>query len=111
MFTAQEALFRDMLFHEWFAQSDGNSESPQGFFGYITNTKDEINEILEAFEYTVDTYGRPADNEIVGSWVARIDSNGIIHIYKMLHNQQAKDWFDGQVNEFNKWLDTDSEDV
>lgn len=83
MNTAQEALFKEMLNNGWFTESDGDVEAPTGFFGYAVNTKSELREVLENFSDVVETYGRPADEQIVGVWIASIDNLGVIHIEKI----------------------------
>ena len=57
MNTAFEALMKAMLQGGWFIKSEGDVESPLGFFGYVTNTKPELNEIYDAFEDVVKAYG------------------------------------------------------
>lgn len=42
MDTSVEALFRDMMNNGWFIDSDGDVESHVGYFGYVNNTKREL---------------------------------------------------------------------
>lgn len=95
MDTAQEALFRAMLNEGWFTASDGDVEASPGFFGYVTNEVAEIPEILDAFEETVDAYGAPEMEEIVGSFVAIIDYLGFIYIVRCDDSEDAKKYFEG----------------
>ena len=94
MDTLQEALFRDMLNNDWFTNSDGDVESPTGYFGYVVNDRsDWSSEFLSEFEDTITAYAPngfdnpdQADvwirNNFVGVYSAHNDSNGVIHIYK-----------------------------
>jgi hypothetical protein len=106
MDSSLEALFKAMLTDSWFINSDGNVDSPQGYFGYVTNTEAELSEIYDAFIDIVEVYGVPANNEIVGSFVARINDQGIIYIYRTTTQALAKEWFDDQVSEYIKWNDS-----
>lgn len=106
MDTALEALFKAMLTNEWFINSDGNVEAPTGYFGYVNNTEAELSEIYDAFSDIVEAYGVPANTEIVGSFVARINDQGIIYIYRTTTQALAKEWFDDQVSEYIKWDDS-----
>lgn len=82
MDTAQEALFRVMLNHGWFTESDGDVESPTGYFGYVVNGASELADIRREFADVITAYGDPADNEITGVYSACIDSNGSIYIHR-----------------------------
>ena len=134
MDTLQEALFRAMLNNDWFTDSDGDVESPTGYFGYVVNSRNDWNdEFYSAFGDTIaayvgDTFSTPdyAENWIranfCGVYSAYIDSNGIIHIYK--HGdyvrtpgvacmgievtrpvQHAMQAFKNRVSEFSEWDD------
>ena len=106
MDNSLEALFKAMLTDSWFINSDGNVESPQGYFGYVNNTEAELSEIYDAFSDIVEVYGTPATEDIVGSFYASIDSNGIIHIFSFATQSQAKSAFDMAVSEYIKWNDS-----
>ena len=94
MDTLQEALFRDMLNNGWFTNSNGDVESPTGFFGYVVNTHGDWSpEFVSVFEDTIAAYGGDTDlspesaerwreKNFYGVWSAYIDSDGIINIYK-----------------------------
>ena len=94
MDTLQEALFRAMLNDGWFTDSDGNVDSPTGYFGYVVNDRsDWSSEFLSEFEETIAAYAPnefdnpdQADiwirNNFVGVYSAYINSDGIISIYK-----------------------------
>lgn len=103
MDTAIEALFRSMLNESWFIASDGHIDSPTGYFGYVTNSDYEVNDIIAAFSETIDAYGMPDRNEIIGSYVAWIDSQGFIHIEKARHELSARHWFEARQREFSNW--------
>lgn len=111
MDTALEALFRAMLTNDWFINSDGNVEAPTGYFGYVYNNLSELPEIYEAFSDVIEGYGKPDDEDIVGSFYASIDSNGIIHIVSFATQSQAKSAFDMALSEYIKWSDSDPEDA
>lgn len=118
MDTAQEALFKAMLNDGWFTASGGDVQAPTGFFGYMVNTKAEIQEILEAFSEVTDTYGLPADEQLLGVWWAVIGDQDTIRIEKIgalpddiltvpslahPHTQQAKARFETLEREYSAW--------
>lgn len=111
MDTEIESLFRSMLLQEWFTQTEGDSEAPTGFFGWTWNTKGEVGSIKEAFEDTINMYGSPTDEEIIGNFFVYINSDGNIFIERYDTKEQAQNMFNAFVVQYGRWLDTDSEDV
>lgn len=103
MDTALEALFKDMLTHGWFTKSDGHVDSPTGWFGYVTNTKEELSEIYDAFSDLIDAYGKPNDEDVIGSFTAYINSDGIIFITRHPNDATARYIFETNVHEYNEW--------
>lgn len=103
MDTSLEALFKDMMAHGWFVQTEGDVESPCGYFGYTNQTKAELNEIYQAFEHTVEAYGKPKDEDIVGSFFAYINDQGIIRITRYDTLDEAKKEFDLAEEEYVNW--------
>ena len=126
MDTLQEAIFKAMLNHDWFTDSDGNVDSPTGYFGYVVNSVADWEEVADTFEDTISAY---AGDEYNSTWIlehfagvysAYIDSNGIIHIYK--HGDyvrtpgvacmgieitpvvaEAQKWFRDATESYNEW--------
>lgn len=82
MDTALEALFRDMLNNGWVTASNGEADSPTGYYGYMTNTGAEVESILDAFSETVEVYGVPTHEEIIGNFIVSYGSTGVIKIDK-----------------------------
>lgn len=103
MKTALEALFIAMLNEEWFTDSDGNVDSPMGYFGYVTNRDIELKELYEAFSDTIEAYGKPNDADVIGSFFVSIDSNGLIHIDKCPNHYVARHKFNAVQTLFNNW--------
>lgn len=110
MNTAFEALMKAMLQHGWFTKSDGDVDSPLGYFGYVTNALSELELIYDAFEDTVDIYGYPSDDDMVGSFFAMIHSSGVIHIVRKTSDEEAKEAFLNHNNEYIEWLGKDIDD-
>ena len=123
MDTAQEALFRAMLVDGWFAESDGDVEFSLGYFGWMHNHPSEVSEIRAAFEDTLNAYGPITDEQIVGVWWARINTQGIITITKLgdvdgtyanfAHNPAvgiAKKQFADSVYDYVEWNNENEDD-
>lgn len=106
MDTALEALFRAMLTHAWFTASDGDVESPTGYFGYVTNETAEVPEVLDAFADVTEFYGAPATDDIVGSFVASINSNGILAIVRYGSDSAARQSYEALQSDYLRWADS-----
>lgn len=133
MDTLQEALFRAMLNNDWFTESDGNVESPTGYFGYVVNQIADWNdEFWSVFGDTVMAYSDQFESpETVERWkrehfcgvfTARITTTGVIHIHKVGEYvrtvgvpvmgievtpvvAKAKEWFRNASESFAEWDD------
>lgn len=103
MDTSVEALFRDMMNDGWFIESDGDVDSHVGYFGYVDNKKEELAEILQAHEDTVEAYGYPAEEDIIGSFVCTLDSNGIFYVQRYPSLEAAKREFRRLQREYETW--------
>lgn len=103
MNTAFEALMKDMLQNGWFTRSEGDVESPLGYFGYVTNDKSDLFELRQVFCETIGAYGDVADEDLIGNFFATITTNGIIHIFRKNTAEEAKKNFDHYCNEFAEW--------
>ena len=105
MDKAFEALMKDMLNQGWFAKSNGDVESPLGYYGYVTNTKYELSDIRQAFSETIGFYGDVPDEDLIGSFFANINSNGIIYIYRKDNDDEARRQYELHNIEYSEWLD------
>lgn len=104
MNTAQEALFKAMMNDAWFTKTDGETDSPTGFFGYVVNKTGDWHEISEAFSEVIAAYGKPSDHEFYGAFTAVINDQGVIRIVKWDNEDDAKKVFDKAVNDYQEWL-------
>lgn len=104
MDTPLEALFRAMMNDLWFTKTDGAVDSFTGYFGYVTNTQAELKEIREAFSEVIDMYGDPKDEDLIGSFLVVIDSNGGIHIRRFGSDDFAKAEFAIYERKYAQWL-------
>ena len=126
MDTLQEALFKDMLNSGWFTDSEGDVESPTGYFGYVVNQDgDWDNEFVSAFDYEIQT--EPSDEwkkaNFYGVYSAFINSDGIITIHR--HGdyvrtpgvavmgievtpvvRAAQRWFNAESKRYQKWMES-----
>ena len=130
MDTLQEALFKAMLNHDWFTDSDGDVESPDGYFGYVVNEPGCWDGVEDAFSDTIrgyseispDLMGNWIDNNFYGVWFASINSDGIIRISRMGDYvrtpgvpclgievtpvvAEAQKWFRDATESYNDWAD------
>jgi len=103
MDTSVEALFRDMMNNGWFMESDGDVGSHVGYFGYVNNTKRELFEIRQNFYETIGAYGDPKDEDIIGSFVCTLDSNGNFLVHRQPSQEIAKQEFRRLQREYEIW--------
>lgn len=120
MDTAQQALFKAMLNGDWFTQSDGDVESPTGYFGYMVNAPADWFEVAQNFcDVISETDSDNMPEWFPGVYSAVINSDGIITIYKhgdyvrtntavlgiepTLPVRAAMKWYKGNVSAFAKW--------
>ena len=103
MNTAFHALFIDMLNNGWFTKSDGDVESPFGYFGYVINESADLPELYDAFETIIKAYGKPNDEDVIGNFIAYINSYGIITVERMSTEAEAKLWFRNTQKAYTKW--------
>lgn len=104
MDTPLQALFRAMMNDGWFTKTDGDVDSFTGYFGYMTNTQAELKEIREAFSEIIQMYGNPKDEDLIGSFLVVIDSNGSIHIRRFASDDSAKSEFAIYEKKYAEWL-------
>lgn len=105
-----------MLNNDWFTDSDGNVESPQGYFGWVFNEEGDNltasnKEFMSAFGEVISAYGWPYHEHLIGVFVASINSDGIIFIQKLESKRQARDWFAGRVKDYAAWLSSSDDDA
>lgn len=120
MDTEQESLFKAMLNNDWFTKSDGDVESPTGYFGWVHNHPQDWFEVAQNFcEIITDPGDMKPPQWFVGVFWASLDSNGIIHVEKkgdvpgnsssiwdLAHNPAVtwcKRHFKFQVSQYEKW--------
>lgn len=103
MDTAQKALFKAMLSDGWFTASEGETDSPTGFFGYVINTWGDYKEVEEAFADTISTYGHVVPNDFYGAFTAVINDQGVIRIVKWDNKDDAKSAYDRAVEQYEEW--------
>lgn len=103
MDTPQEALFRQMMLDGWFTESDGDSDSHVGYFGYVSNIENELPQLRAEFAETIKVYSDPGDKAMIGNFVCVIDSNGVFRITRYNTFAEAKNEFRLLQREYETW--------
>ena len=103
MHTRFEALTRAMLNDGWFTSSDGDVESPTGYFGYVTNTLPQLPEIYDVFSDTIEAYGKPEDSDMVGSFFVSINSAGVLNVRRCASNEVARTEYELAQASYATW--------
>lgn len=103
MDTNFEAMMRAMLNTGWFTRSDGDVESPLGYFGYCINEKKDLFLLRQTFQEVIGAYGDPSDEELIGNFYASIYTTGTIYIYRKDTPQEAKEAFENIQSEYLEW--------
>lgn len=104
MDTKQQALFRQMMLDGWFTKSDGDTDAITGYFGYVSNEPNELQEIREAFSEIIELYGHPDDEDIVGHFFCVIDTCGTFHIFREPSNDALVKRFKEYSDKYAQWI-------
>lgn len=80
MRTATEALFDAIVSGGWANRSDGDVESPTGHFALVSNSREELPELRQAFSDVIDTYGDVSDDDLIGHFIVTTDSDGFVDV-------------------------------
>lgn len=98
-------LFRQIITAGWNVKSDGEVESPTGFFALVeipTKYTGEYYEMLLAVE------GEPLQlpwNELESGWYVTVEnSDGIIFVFKCPGKSFAENLYTATETQYNKWL-------
>ena len=94
MDTNFEAMMRAMLNTGWFTRSDGDVESPLGYFGYCITEKKDLFLLRQTFQEVIGAYGDPSEEELIGNFYASINSQGSMYIYREETPELAKESFE-----------------
>lgn len=105
MDTAIQAVMRAMLQQGWFTKSDGECEAPTGYFGYVTNTKAELESIRDAFSDVIEAYGDFKDEDMIGSFLCVIDAAGGFWTFRKANDEKAKREFKIYEKRYTQWCE------
>lgn len=104
--TAAEKYLLMMVQEGWATGQDGDVEAPTGYFWRITNLPVEMAEIRQAFDDDfVETYNEapPADEELLGSYIIRENSQGLVDVISYPSEAAMIHAFDRAVEELIEW--------
>lgn len=80
MKTALEAVLQAMVTGGWANESDGSVEAPTGHFARVTNEARDMDGVHDAFKDVIVTYGLGDESKLIGHFLVREDSNGMVSI-------------------------------
>lgn len=107
---------RDQVLHAmsrdgWANESDGNVESPWGFFSRISNSTEELPEIVQAFSEIISEFpaatlsGGFDTSELVGHFLLVENNQGQIFVTEFDSEQELQREFDGLTDVYSEWCD------
>lgn len=103
-----EEVLYDMGLEGWFIATSGDVQSPQGWFGFVSNEPDEVAEVAEAFAETMTRTGTtPA--QLIGHFLLREDERGFVGVEEFDSYGEAKGAYDDLEREYDAWDSQDEE--
>lgn len=105
--SGRDDVLYSMCMQEWANQSDGDSESPTGYFWLICNSNDELLEIADAFGDEIQEC-EVKFAEIRGNFIVSTGSQGFVYVESFDTPELALAKFEALSTEYWEW-DSDSE--
>lgn len=101
-----DSLFKTIVTAQWNVKSDGNVESPSGFFALveIPLSFSERFEMMRAVEDAIDAESAFLLGNMDGGWyLTQEDNNGIIYVYQMETELQAQRFYKDLERTYADW--------
>lgn len=76
----RDELLYNMSLNGWSNDSSGDVQAPTGFFARISNSTDEISEVIEAFDDDLSELARRHAKELVGHFMLYEDNQGAVGV-------------------------------
>lgn len=98
-----DLLFKEIVISEWCVSSDGNVESPSGYFSLteIPNLENEMHEAVDSKE----EYEWPDS----GWYITQELNTGIIWVFEYPNEEKAQKEYDRLLAEFIEWNDDEDD--
>jgi hypothetical protein len=104
-------MFKDIVTSEWCDSSDGNVESPQGYFTLTTIERNEVTDYLTNFatvsnlDARTQSYIHAWPGQLAGHYVTQEDSHGIIRVFAFDRYRDALDHYAKLEEGYGEWDD------
>lgn len=105
--SARDEYLYDMCVGEWANDSDGDSEAPTGYFWQISNSPEELSEIVDAFGNLETRLGFIANELIVGYFIVQTNDQGFVYVEEFETQETLNDAYNSLTDEFSIWLEQD----
>lgn len=102
--SARDEVLDRMASDGWANASDGDVESPEGWFALIVNTPAEMPEVAQAFEDEIAEAGADVD-ALVGNFILAVDSNGFVSVDEYGTAREAQAEYARREDAYSAWLD------
>ena len=103
--STRDQILDAMAIDGWANASDGNVESPTGYFSRISNDVADIVSIIDAFGGIGDV---DFDiSELIGHFMVAKDSQGLLYVWQYPSESALVAEYDTLVSEYSTWLGDD----
>lgn len=87
----------------WANQSDGDKDSPGGWFAAVSNSAVELPEIVEIFQDDLTAVGLTDPNELLGHFILTEKADGAGSVYQFWQEQEVLDIFGQMARAYAEW--------
>jgi hypothetical protein len=103
--SARDSVLDAMVMSEWSNRSDGDVDSPFGYFALVCNSRAEMFEVLAAFadETAAMVEARETFDALQGNFVVVTDSQGFVHVAEYPTRNAAEDAFFVLARAYAEW--------
>lgn len=102
---ARDEVLGQLGLEGWSNASSGDTESPTGYFERISNTEEELQELVEAFEDIIGQmrqYGF-SERELLGHFLLVHDSQGFVGVHEYDTHEELVARFEELEDEYGNW--------
>ena len=106
--STRDQILDQMSLEGWANESDGNVESPTGYFSRISNDVADIVSIIDAFGEFAFSIDENFDfSLLVGHFIIVTNSSGFLYVFEFGNEADTKREYDTLVSEYSTWLGDD----
>lgn len=103
--SARDEVLYQISLEGWANESNGDVESPTGYFSRITITPEELREVTEAFSDTIEELGFKLTGSLVGFFLLTEDGQGFVEVDEFPDETALTQAYREREAEYLEWAD------